>query len=223
MVDGKRLVGDLVRWQVAIEELYVDDDADLEPLVVAAARSMWRLDGDVLARLAPTRHPQGVLAVVAEPSWPRWSGRSGVALYLDRLQDPGNVGAVVRSAAALGAAAVLLSPDCADPFHPLAVRGSAGAVLRLPVERDVPAAAAAERVRGNRGSVWAASKGGSDVSGWRPQLPTVLMIGAEGAGLSDAALACADDRVAVPLRRGIESLNVAVAAGVLLYHLGSAA
>jgi TrmH family RNA methyltransferase len=172
--------------------------------------------------LAPTRHPQGVLAVVPEPASRRWPAASGVGVFLEGLQDPGNLGAIVRSAAALGAAAVLLSEGCADPFHPAAVRGSAGGVFRVALERNAEVADAAARVRAKGGSAWAAEPAGSPFAGWRPRRPALLLLGAEGAGLSEAATRAVDGRVAIPLERDVESLNVAVAAGILLQHLRSA-
>jgi len=160
-----------------------------------------------------------VLAVVADPRRPPWPAREGVALWLDTVQDPGNLGAIVRSAAALGARAVLLSPGCADPFHHAAVRGSAGAVFRLPVTRDVPVARVAERMSEASGEVWAAGPGGIPLDRWAPSRPLVLLLGAEGAGLSREAQAVAGGEVTIPLEREIESLNVAVAAGILLERL----
>ncbi|HOC43127.1 MAG TPA: RNA methyltransferase [Thermoanaerobaculales bacterium] len=222
VVDGRRVIGDLVRWGVPLLELYVADGTQPEPAIVAAALGAWQVETPLFEGLAPTRHPQGVLAVVPEPAGRAWPGRSGVALFLDGLQDPGNLGAIVRSAAALGASAVLLSEGCADPFHPAAVRGSAGAVFRVVLERGVAAERAIGRVRSRGGSAWAADAAGSPVSGWRPRRPTLLLLGAEGAGLSEAALADVDGQVAIPLERDVESLNVAVAAGILLHHLRSA-
>lgn len=218
-MDGRRLIGDLVRWGVPLVELYVAVGHEPAPEIVAAAQGAWQIEASVFESLAPTRHPQGVLAVVPEPSGPPWPASSGVAVYLEDVQDPGNLGAIVRAAAALGAAAVLLSDGCADPYHPAAVRGSAGGVFRIPVELGVPASDAVERVRRFEGSVWAATADGSPVSGWRPRRPTVILLGAEGVGLASATLALADDRVGIPLDRDVESLNVAVAAGILLHQL----
>ena len=150
---------------------------------------------------------------------PPWPAREGVALWLDTVQDPGNLGAIVRSAAALGARSVLLSPGSADPFHHAAVRGSAGAVFRLPVTGEVTAARVAERMSEVGGEVWAAGPGGTPIDRWQPSRPLVLMLGAEGAGLSPEALAVATGEVTIPLDREIESLNVAVAAGILLEWL----
>lgn len=222
VVDGRRLVADLVRWQVPILELYLTADAAAAPDAarwIAAAAATWELDAPVLAELAPTRSPQGVLAVAEEPRWPRWPARAGIALWLEQVQDAGNLGAIVRAAAGLGAAAVLLSQGCADPFGPAAVRGSAGAVFRLPVERSAPARGTAERVREAGGEIWATGAGGRPLSGWRPAEPCLLLLGAEGTGLSAEARDLADGDLTIPLERGVESLNVAVAAGILLQHL----
>jgi len=219
VVDGRRLVDDLVRWGVTLLELYLAEgllDGPGVDRLAASARRSWVVDDGVLADVAPTRAPQGVLAVVAEPRQEPWPGRDGVALYLDRVQDPGNTGALVRSAAALGAAAALLAPGGADPFHPAAVRASAGAVFRLPVVRDRPLADVAAGVRRHGGEVWVADTAGLAVGDWRPRRPTVVVVGAEGCGVSDEARELADGAVTIPLARGVESLNVGVAAALLL-------
>ncbi|MFV2073822.1 MAG: TrmH family RNA methyltransferase [Thermoanaerobaculales bacterium] len=222
IVDGRRLVADLVRWEVPIRELYLTAEIVADEDVAAwadAAGSVFELEAMVLRDLAPTRSPQGVLAVVEEPRWPAWAAREGVALWLDQVRDPGNLGAIVRAAAGLGAAAVLLSPECADPFGPSAVRGSAGAVFRVPVEREVTVASAAERVRAAGGEVWAAGEAGRPIEGWRPAEPCLLLLGAESSGLGPEASDLAEGAVTIPLGRDVESLNVAVATGVLLQHL----
>ncbi len=222
IVEGRRLVDDLVRWGVPISELYLSPDVAAAPEtsdLISAAGAAYELEASVLADLAPTRTSQGVLAVAEEPKPSRWHARDGVALWLDRLQDPGNLGAIVRAAAGLGAAAVLLSPDCTDPFGPGAVRGSAGAVFRIPIERGLTAEKVVARVREKGGEIWATGAGGRPVAGWDPIRPCLLLLGAEGAGLSPEASDLADGELTIPLSNGIESLNVAVATGILLQHL----
>ncbi len=220
VVDGRRVVADLVRWEVPLVELYLTPEAAGSAAgreLAAVCESTWVVEPEVFATVAPTRSPQGVLAVVAEPRWPAWRAAGGVALWLDSVQDPGNLGAIVRSAAALGASAVLLGPGSADPWSPAAVRGAAGAVFRIPVEREVAAARAVRRVREGGGEVWAAAGAGETLAPGRVREPLLLMLGAEGRGLAAEALELADRTVALPLGRGVESLNVAVAAGILLW------
>lgn len=222
VVDGRRLVSDLVRWKVPIRELYLVPEIAEDFDAVGwrqSAEQVFELEASVLADIAPTRNPQGVLAIAAQPQWPEWSADGGVALWLDRIQDPGNVGAIVRSAAGLGAAAVLLSPRCADPFGAAAVRGSAGAVFRIAIERETSAADAVVRVKEAGGEAWATDALGEKIDGWQPSKPCLLLLGAEGVGLNPDVAALADGTVAIPMSRGIESLNVAVATGILLQHL----
>jgi TrmH family RNA methyltransferase len=89
----------------------------------------------------------------------------------------------------------------------------------VPVERDVSASRAVERVRGAGGEVWATGLRGTPLAAWRPAEPCLLLLGAEGVGLSAEAQELADGQVTIPLARGIDSLNVAVAAGILLQHI----
>jgi len=222
VVDGRRLAADLLRWHVAIVELYLTPEVAAAPeamALIGAAGRVFELEAEVLESVAPTKAPQGVLAVVEEPAWPPWPARRGVALWLDAVQDPGNLGAIVRAAAGLGAAALLLGPGSADPFAPAAVRGSAGAVLRVPVEREVTVQRAVRRVREGGGEVWASGAGGEGPDTATPREPLLLMLGAEGRGVAPEAVALADRTVGIPLARGVESLNVAVAAGILLWTL----
>jgi len=224
IIDGAKLLDDLIRWDVRILELYLPDGISGSPEAahwIEASDRVFELDGEVLANLAPTKSPQGLLAVVEVPRWPVWPASSGVALFLDRVQDPGNLGAIIRSAAGLGAAAVLLAPECADPWGSAAVRGSAGSVFRIPVERDISLSRAADRLRRHRGELWATGSEGRSLRDWSPSSPMLLMLGAEGQGLSQEALAVADGTVSIPLQRDVESLNVAVAAGIVLSHLSS--
>jgi TrmH family RNA methyltransferase len=221
VVDGRRLVVDLVRWSIPIRELYVEAELAADPELVAAADRTFAVESRVLSGISPTRHPQGVLAVIDEPRWPEWSGARGTALYLEGLQDPGNLGAVVRSAAALGAARVLLAPGTVDPYHPVVVRGAAGAVLRVPLDREVAPGDAVDLVRAAGGEIWATGSRGTPIHRWRPSEPALLLLGSEGAGLSESAVELADGIVSIPLDRDVESLNVAVAGGILLHHLRS--
>ncbi|MEN8163081.1 MAG: RNA methyltransferase [Acidobacteriota bacterium] len=224
IIDGTKLVHDLIRWDVPIRELYLEagreTSAELE-VWIASAAEVFEMDRDVLANLAPTKTPQGVLAVAEELRRPVWTASDGFGLYLEGVQDPGNLGAIIRSAAGLGAAAVLLAPECADPWGPAAVRGSAGAVFRIPVERDVSLSRAADRLRRHQGELWATASQGQPLNEWSPSLPMLLMLGTEGQGLSPQASAVADSTVSIPLQRDVESLNVAVASGILMSHLNN--
>lgn len=153
----------------------------------------------------------------------RAGGARSVALALERVNDHENLGSLFRSAAALGAAAVLLDPECSDPLYRRSVRVSMGHVLSVPWARTgaLPAAVARWRAAGAR--VVALTPGGDTALGAfataRGAEPAVLLLGAEGPGLRAETLAAADDRVAIPMTAGSDSLNVAVAAAIALFTL----
>ncbi len=176
----------------------------------------------LLDEIADTDSPRGLVAVAARPEWQleRIPVRSGAAwVFLDGAQDPGNLGAVARVVEAAGVAGLVLSPGSVHPSHPRALRASAGSLLRLPVAPDV----AVSQLRRHLESVaplWAAAVPHGGDAPWDRDLSgtTVLLLGAEGPGLSDSALAHCDVRITAPLASGVESLNLAVSAAVVLFE-----
>jgi TrmH family RNA methyltransferase len=227
LAEGIRLVEEAVAARVAIRHVLASPALEATPrgraLKAALAREGHRIESlneKAFAELAATEHSQGVLAVVEPRSWrlediaptPR-----APALVLDGVQDPGNVGGLVRTAWALGAAGVIALPGTAELTNPKTLRATMGGGFRLPfVSIDEPGLrewARAQRVRvllAEAGAPLPAGGGGDAVA---------LVLGNEGAGIRPALVQWADGRVGIPLRAGAESLNVGVAAGILLYQL----
>ncbi len=174
-----------------------------------------------LADLADTDTPQGVVAVVRPPQWtladiqPR---SRAPALVLDGVQDPGNGGALLRTACALGAAGAILLPGTVPVVHPKVLRATAGATFRFPTAR-VQSHEFKTWINREGITVWTTATEGSSPA--RLEIPERLAVvfGNEGAGVRPEIQACATQRVAVPLTRGVESLNVAVAAGIILHEV----
>lgn len=175
-----------------------------------------------LVELADTEHPQGVLAVVSPRAWVPADLRVQVGhpvLVLDGVQDPGNVGTIARTALALGAAGLVALPGTADLLNPKALRGSMGALFRLPALPMTDAEFLAWALAAGVES-WAASVDGEDIRRLAPlTAPVALIVGNEGAGIRAELTAASARRVAVPISAGTESLNVAVAAGILLHEV----
>jgi RNA methyltransferase, TrmH family len=180
-----------------------------------------------LEELADTEHPQGVVAVVEPRSWSLddiAAAPGSPVVVLDGVQDPGNVGTILRSSLGLGASGVVALKGTAELGNPKVVRGSMGASFRLPA-----VAADAETylswARGKGIETWVSAADGRPLeSGPRDRGPAIgLVVGNEGAGVSQAIEAAADRRVAIRLARGVESLNVAVATAILLRELASPA
>jgi len=169
----------------------------------------------VMTACSATESPPGLLAVVSIPQLPPPSTLD-LALVADRLSDPGNMGALLRTALAAGAQTVFLTEGTVDPYNPKVVRGAMGAHFRLPV-LELPPSAMGDRLEGMQ--VWVAEPDAGaayDQVDWSH--PTALVIGGEAQGPGEAAWSGAS-RVHVPMPGGAESLNAAVAAGVILFEI----
>jgi len=144
-------------------------------------------------------------------------------LLLDGMQDPANVGAIVRCAEAFGAAGVVLTPACAWPYSPRALRASAGSALRVPIAPRVTPAEAIAWARSNGAALAGAEAHGGDPPATAAKVrPLVLVVGSEGHGISPDLEIALDRRLTLPLGGNVESLNAAVAAGLLLFVLSRA-
>jgi TrmH family RNA methyltransferase len=229
LAEGHRLVSDLLASGLAVRHLLYTDEADEEPAAAAVVERARRagvpaeqVDRGELGEFADTVTPQSVLAVGEIPTRERSELAGGDLVVLDAVQDPGNAGTILRTAEALGAAGAVSLKGTVDLWNPKTVRASAGALFRLPVLDDEwPEAGRWIREAGL--PLWAADAAGEDVGrGDRVPPRVALVLGNEGAGVREAILEAADRRVAVRLPGGAESLNVAVAAALLMDRIFSA-
>lgn len=181
-----------------------------------------------LDALTGFRLHQGCVAFAERATPPAWDeplATPGVSLLLERVRDSDNVGSILRSAAAFGVTSVLMGPECADPFYRKTIRTSMGAVLRANLVEAQPWPDVLERMKRAGCVLVAATPDPAAVSVEQlpPRIaaeqPVVLMIGSEGEGLSDTALAAADLRIRIPTTDAVDSLNVAVAAAIAVYAL----
>ncbi len=196
---GAALLEDLASHAVAVEEI---------------------AEGE-LARLADTDTPQGVLAVIDPPRWSLADihpVQGHPVLVLDGVQDPGNVGTLLRTAYALGSPGAILLSGTADLANPKVMRAGMGASFRFPA---APAqdGELAKWVGEHGVTLWAAAPEGMPLERLESPERPALVVGNEGAGVRPFVRSLAQQQVAIPLARGAESLNVAVAAGILLYEV----
>jgi TrmH family RNA methyltransferase len=227
VLEGLSLIREAVRARWPIELIAVTertaDDPDVRALVNDLPAEVDRLitTGPVMAALSPARTASGCLAVVGiKPATLDAAVAASPQLVVCpvNVQDPGNVGAIIRVAEAAGATAVLVCGTSADPFGWKALRGSMGSAFRLAVVPRVPiesALAATSKV----GCRLIAAMLSGDAPDQMPLTgPIALFVGAEGQGLPDDVLSACDGRIAVPMTPPVESLNVAVATGIILYE-----
>lgn len=227
LLDGARLLAEALDVGLAIECVAVDSDRVASGDFDALARrlpagQLVTVSGSVLDAMSPVRTPTGIVALAARPR--RDTGdvmRSGTALLVGAadIQDPGNLGAIVRAAEAGGASGVVTTPGGADPFGWKAIRGAMGSAFRLPVVRAVSVDAMVEEAHAAGLQVVAAVRHGQtpmhEVDFTKA---TLIVLGNEGQGLSPGLVDAADVRVSIPMTPPVESLNVAVAAALLVYE-----
>jgi TrmH family RNA methyltransferase len=175
----------------------------------------------VMAALSPVRSSSAVVALADRPRGSSITPRQTKPLVVVAIdvQDPGNLGALVRVAEAGGATGVVVTGQSADPFGWKALRGSSGSALRVPIEAiaDTERALNEIRARGYR-IVATAPRGGRSFLDVDYTGPTAILIGAEGHGLPSLLVSAADERVTIPMQSPVESLNAAVAAALIVYE-----
>jgi RNA methyltransferase, TrmH family len=146
---------------------------------------------------------------------------NGKILLLEHVQDPGNVGTMIRTAAAFGVDGVIMSDQCADPFSPKTIQSTAGSILSLWIRRSSDYLQMITELKTRDYKLTAADLQGADIQGQDRTGPRILALGSEGSGLTKEVVNMSDCRVRIPISEsGAESLNVAVAGGILMFVWG---
>jgi TrmH family RNA methyltransferase len=230
LLDGAHLIAEAFKNGVPIDSVLAGarfleesghDGRTLLGRIQQAGGTIFEASDAVITAASPVRTPSGIVAIA------RWAPVEiadlfvpdpALAVGLYGVQDPGNLGAAIRSADALGATGVVSIGHAADPAGWKALRGAMGSTFRLPVSRasldDLLAAGTAQRVT----VLATTARGGVALAEAPLSAPVLLLFGGEGAGLPDAVLPAKTTRITIPMRAGVESLNVAVAVGLVLYE-----
>ena len=200
-------------------------EARVQALMERAKEKHWlflETGQAIMKALSGTEHGQGILAILARPSADislLLQPLHGHYVLLDGVQDPGNMGTILRTAAAAGCRGLLLMEGCTDPYAEKAVRSSMGSILRMPVYEHV-SVGDVERIRTRSGLplIGTTLEGGVPYRRAGRIRDAIFVFGNEGNGVSREVLALCDRRLYIPMAGGVESLNVAASAAVLLFH-----
>jgi len=241
-IEGPRLVEEALRSGLEVQALLVSESGERDAAAILKAASeseagiprsqILRTTDKLFESVSGTEAPQGVAALFRQPTWGlddvlhgvgATRGNSPLVVVLAAVQDPGNVGTILRSAEAFGATGAVATRGTADPWSPKALRASAGSTLRLPLLRGmaIPVLLAQLRIAGVK--IYAASSarnGHSRKTGapadWREA--AAVFVGNEGAGLPSEVTSVADAMISIPTSDAVESLNAGVAASIVLYE-----
>jgi TrmH family RNA methyltransferase len=229
LIDGAHLMAEALAAHVTLAETAVTIAAAERPELVHLLSDLERADVEVVTvspavmdALSPVRTPSGIVALAKRPLADEasiYAASSPLVVVAIDIQDPGNLGAIVRVAEAAGASGLIAAGACADPFGWKALRGSMGSAFRLPIVTAARAddAVAAARARGCRIAATVPRLGRSLFAA-KLTGALAILVGSEGAGVSQGLIESADERITIPMHAPVESLNTSIAAALVLYE-----
>lgn len=228
-VEGRRLVEEALRSGLVIDEAFVAEgfgDLEMVEAVREMAGSMAEVSASVFDSVADTKQPQGIILIAKRPEnkiaaleSKLTSGGLPIVIFLSEINNPANLGAIMRTAEAAGVAGVIVSANSADAFSPKATRAAMGSNFRLPIIENADFDEVLQWAAGRELITTAA-----DISAecsylevdWKT--PRLLVFGSEAHGLGRNEMAAMDETVGIPMENGVESLNLAVSAGIILFE-----
>ena len=226
-IEGKRLVQEAVRSNVDIDECFVSEglrDQTVFDSIAGRTTSIAALPERIFRSIADTKEPQGVIAIARRPkTGPEMitftDEKLPLIVFLDEINNPANLGAILRTAEAAGVAGVIISRGSADAFSPKALRGAMGSSFRVPVWDNADYGEVLDWARaGGLAVCAAAADSAASYASMDWKKPKLLILGSEAHGLSEQQLKDVDETLAIPMAENVESLNLAVAAGIILFE-----
>jgi TrmH family RNA methyltransferase len=230
-VEGLRLCVEALRSQLALEAVIVSEEllrkdkaAEAIAQISQASPRVASVSEKLLESISYTKTPQGIVVLAQRPeaSQSRLAAsltKNALLVVLHQINNPVNVGAILRTAEAAGVTGIITTKNTSDPFSPKSLRGAMGSAFRLPIWRDADFAEAIEwcRVKTIR-VVGTAADANVRHTEWDWNRGTALVLGPESNGLTTEELQATDQTVSIPMHGAVESLNVSVAAAILLYE-----
>ncbi len=213
IVEGHRLIDQLIRNSVEIEEIFITENSNIHfdsfPNDKLFLIKDWQLQ-----KITSTKNPQEIAALIKTKTQKITDKK--FLLYLDDIKEPGNLGAMIRTATATGISGIVLSPESCEIFNPKVIRSSLGTVFSFPIEiHDYK-----WMKEQNAKIVVTTLKEAENLYNFKlPSGDIILVIGSEAFGVSDEIQKLADYKIKIPLNNNVESLNAAVAAGIIIFHL----
>lgn len=208
-IEGIKTIDEAIKYNKKIKSIFYCPEMIEYKLEIPA----YRVTKEVISKMADTLTPQGIIAVCEIPDEELEKKRR--LIYLDRVQDPGNVGTIIRTADAFGFDGVLLSDGCADVYSPKVVRATMGSLFHIPIIQSV----SVDYLSGLNNKIYSSALDTDNfLDNTNISEPFVLVIGNEGQGISDEIKNITDEFVKINMAGNAESLNASIAAGILMYE-----
>lgn len=222
LVEGPRMVEEALGQGSKVDCLLVEmgRESHFSGLLAMAKCDVYAVSPHIFKAVCDTKTPQGIAALVELPAMVPLDALGPLVVALDGVQDPGNVGTIMRTADAAGFTGILLSPQCADVYAPKTLRATMGSIFRLPARVGDALHDDVKGLLAKGYAVISSELGGEPFFQRKPEPgPQCLVIGSEGNGVSPEVSSLATCRLALPMAGGAESLNAAVAAAIMMYDM----
>lgn len=230
-IEGLRLSAEALRSKLEIEAVIASEELIVKEKAAAtfaalsqAAKRVGTVSEKLLESISYTKTPQGIVVLAQRPEaseqrLDKSLSKDTLLVVLHQLNNPVNVGAILRTAEAAGATGIITTKNTSDPFSPKSLRGAMGSAFRLPIWRNTDFNTAVTWCRERKISlIGTAATANMRHMDWDWKRPSALVLGPESTGLSEEELRATDQTVSIPMQGEVESLNVSVAAGILLYE-----
>ncbi|WP_280769858.1 TrmH family RNA methyltransferase [Salipaludibacillus daqingensis] len=217
-IEGMHLIEEALKSDLTIKDLILEEGREIPNEWNVKELTIVYVTERVMKELSETETPQGMAAICEKPENINLPLEAGRYLFVDGVQDPGNLGSMIRTADAAGMAGVVLGDGTADPYNGKVIRSTQGSLFHLPIQK-MNLDEAIELCKENNVPVFGTSLQGSSYTAIEPQDHFALIVGNEGNGVSEALLKMTDQNLYIPIFGEAESLNVGIATGILLYHL----
>jgi len=215
LCDGIKLFGEAVRSSAEIKAVLTES---VLPFRLPADTRVFFADRDVINSLSPLKNSQDILFSCGFPDFGEPAMQEGTRILLDGVQDPGNLGAIIRTANAFGISDIILTGGCADPYNPKTIRASMGAIFKQRIRNIDPVELVGLKEAGVRFIGAVSDESGRDFSEINLH-EALIIIGSEGCGISDEILTLCDEKIRIPIAPECESLNAAVAAAIIIWEV----
>ncbi|MDT8859447.1 RNA methyltransferase [Alkalihalobacillus sp. MEB130] len=219
LVEGFHLVEEAIKAEMTVEYILMIEDIILPSSLSMKDQDVIVVSEQVMKELSETQTPQGIAAICIIPTEPTVDKLTGQYLLLDRIQDPGNLGTMIRTADAAGLTGIILGEGSVDVFNSKVIRATQGSIFHLPVIKGDLETWIDRLLDSSIPVFGTALKEASSYTAIEPQSQFALIMGNEGEGVSESLLQKTNHNIYIPIYGQAESLNVSVAAGILLYYL----
>lgn len=213
LIEGRKCIEEAMSCGVEIEKVFSLKEENI------AAGEKYLVNDAILKKISTTSSACEIVAVAKKKEYKVEQLNGKTIVLLENVKDPGNIGTIIRTAVALGAAAVILSGDVVDIYNPKIVRSSVGNMFKIPVVYSNDFDKIKHQFRNHKfvGTTLDESKSPTELNNTNFNIGTVMMFGSEADGLSEGIQKYIDEYVKIPMKSGVESLNVAITAAIVLY------